>query len=508
MPTYLSPGVYVEEVEAGTRPIEGVGTAVAAFIGFAESGPVNEPILCTNWSQFTSVYGDFLEGAYLHHAVYGFFQNGGGVCYIVRIGSDEGNGVSAWAELMSGGEQASPALRISSIESGPVGNRITVEVADGGEGVAEGNFKLVVREEGRVVEEFENLSTRRGKQNVVTVVNAQSTRIKLEEIAEGTLEKPAVGSVELAGGSNETQVNVRPNDYVGDSADRTGLGGLEALDAVTMISAPDLMSAYQKGQLDLDGVKAVQLAMIAHAENMGDRVAIIDPPPGLNSQQVREWRIDGAGFDSKYAAMYWPWLTVFDPATGSNQHVPPSGHIAGIWSRNDDERGVHKAPANEVIRGAISLELRITKAEQDLLNPNGINCIRAFPGRGIRVWGARTLSSDPAWRYVNVRRFFNYLEESIMLGTQWCVFEPNDYELWGRIRRTIAAFLVLEWRKGALFGLTPDEAFYVKCDGENNTSESIDAGQVICEIGVAPVKPAEFVIFRLAQFSGGSSLVE
>lgn len=199
MPTYLSPGVYVEEVEAGTRPIEGVGTAVAAFIGFAESGPVNEPILCTNWSQFTSVYGDFLEGAYLHHAVYGFFQNGGGVCYIVRIGSDEGNGVSAWAELMSGGEQASPALRISSIESGPVGNRITVEVADGGEGVAEGNFKLVVREEGRVVEEFENLSTRRGKQNVVTVVNAQSTRIKLEEIAEGTLEKPAVGSVESPG---------------------------------------------------------------------------------------------------------------------------------------------------------------------------------------------------------------------------------------------------------------------------------------------------------------------
>ena len=175
--------------------------------------------------------------------------------------------------------------------------------------------------------------------------------------------------------------------------------------------------------------------------------------------------------------------------------------MAGIWGRNDDTRGVHKAPANEVVRGAITLEVNITKNEHDLLNPQGINCIRAFPGRGIRVWGARTLSSDPAWRYLNVRRLFNYLEESILNGTQWVVFEPNDDGLWAKIRRTIAAFLVMEWRKGALFGLTPAEAFYVKCDGETNPAEAIDLGQVVCEIGVAPVKPAEFVIFRLSQFS-------
>jgi phage tail sheath protein FI len=509
MPTYLSPGVYVEEVEAGTRPIEGVGTAVAAFVGFASAGPVNQPTLCTNWSQFTSVFGDFMDDAYLHHAVYGFFQNGGGICYVVRIGAEAGSGgVAARAELTSGGEQPVPTIRVSSLEAGPEGNRITVEVVDPGEGAAEGSFKLVVQEEGRVVEEFDNLTTRRGRQNLVTVVNAQSTKVRIEEIAQGTLERPASGPVTLTGGSNDTPVSVRTTDYVGDSGERTGLGGLEALDAVTMVAAPDLMSAYQRGLIDLEGVKAVQLALIAHAETMGDRVAIIDTPPGLNSQQVREWRQEGAGYDSKYAAMYWPWLKVFDPASGTNVHVPPSGHMAGVWSRNDDERGVHKAPANEVIRGALSLELDITKAEQDLLNPHGVNCIRAFPGRGIRVWGARTLSSDPAWRYLNVRRFFNYLEESIMLGTQWCVFEPNDYELWGRIRRTVAAFLVLEWRAGALFGLSPDEAFYVKCDGENNTAESIDAGQVICEIGVAPVKPAEFVVFRLAQFSGGTALVE
>jgi phage tail sheath protein FI len=161
-----------------------------------------------------------------------------------------------------------------------------------------------------------------------------------------------------------------------------------------------------------------------------------------------------------------------------------------------------------VIRGAVSLELNITKGEQDLLNPNGVNCIRSFPGRGIRIWGARTLSSDPAWRYINVRRLFNYLEKSILNGTDWIVFEPNDQRLWGKVRRSIYAFLLNEWRSGALFGATPDEAFYVKCDDETNPPETIDLGQVVCQIGVAPVKPAEFVIFRLSQFSGGAELAE
>jgi uncharacterized protein len=255
-------------------------------------------------------------------------------------------------------------------------------------------------------------------------------------------------------------------------------------------------------------VKAVQLAMIAHCELMGDRVAILDPPPGLNAQQIREWRVDKARYDSKYATLYWPWIKVFDPVAGQATLVPPSGHMAGIWARSDDTRGVHKAPANEVIRGAIDLELLITKSEHDQLNPQGINCIRAFPGRGIRVWGARMLSSDPAWRYLNVRRLFNYIEGSILGGTQWVVFEPNDMALWERVKRTINAFLVRTWRDGALFGSTPQEAFYVKCDSETNPSEVIDAGQLVVEVGIAPVKPAEFVIFRIAQFSGGASLTE
>jgi hypothetical protein len=317
---------------------------------------------------------------------------------------------------------------------------------------------------------------------------------------------PAKGSVQLAGGGGPSAL--APEDYVGDASQRTGLGALEAVDAVTMVCAPDLMAAYQMGMIDLDGVQAVQGAIIAHCEQMGDRVAVLDPPPGLNAQQLLEWRMYKAAYDSRYAALYWPWVSVFDPPSGAEILVPPSGHIAGIWGRNDDTRGVHKAPANEVIRGAVSLELQITKAEQDLLNPHGVNCLRAFPGRGIRVWGARTLSSDAAWRYLNVRRLFNYLEESILDGTQWAVFEPNDDALWAKLRRTISAFLTNEWRKGSLFGLTPDQAFYVKCDEETNPAEAIDSGIVTCEIGVAPVKPAEFVVFKLSQYSGGSTLNE
>jgi phage tail sheath protein FI len=513
MPQYLSPGVYVEEVDTGARPIEGVGTAVAAFVGFADRGPLNQPTLVTNWSQYVQTFGEFIDGAYLPHAVFGYFLNGGGSAYVVRVGANGDGPVGAMAELTAGGETKVGSYRVRALEGGAAGNDITVEISEikptaETEGDASELFKLVVRRGNRVEETFDNLTTKRGKQNAATVVNAQSKLIRLEEMGTGAaLERPAAGRVALSGGGMPAPVPVGADDYIGDTAARTGFGGLEAVDPVTMVAVPDLMSAYQKGMIDLEGVQAVQLALIAHCELMGARVAILDPPPGLNAQQIREWRVDKAGYDSKYAALYWPWIKILDPASGETTFVPPGGHIAGIWGRNDDTRGVHKAPANEVVRGAITLETTITKNEHDLLNPEGINCIRAFPGRGIRVWGARTLSSDPAWRYLNVRRFFNYLEESILSGTQWVVFEPNDDSLWAKMRRTIAAFLVLEWRKGALFGLTPNEAFYVKCDRETNPAEAIDAGQVLCEIGVAPVKPAEFVIFRLSQFSGGTSLI-
>src|SRR5919201_462989 len=490
MPNYLSPGVYVEEVEAGSRPIEGVGTATAAFVGLAEKGPVNQPTLVTNWSQFANVFGGFLEGSYLAHSVYGYFLNGGGSAYVVRIGAD-GHAPAAQAELPSAKDKSLSGYRVLALEGGQPGNDIQVEVAEASQ-PAEDTFKLIITR-GKDREEYDNVTTRKGKNNVVTAVKTQSKLIQLEEIGTAAaLEKvPAPGKVTLQGGGATVPARVTPDEYVGNSADRTGFAELEAIDTVTMLCVPDLMAAYQRGMIDADQVKAVQLAMIAHCELMGDRVAILDAPPGLNAQQIKEWRVDKAGYDSKYATLYWPWIKVFDPLAGPANFLPPARPLAGVRARSGDTRGVHKAPANEVVRGAISLELQVTKGEHDQLNPVGVNVIRAFPGRGIRVWGARTLSSDPSWRYINVRRLFNFIEGSILGGTQWVVFEPNDQKLWDKVKRTIDAFLVRVWRDGAL-----------------NTAETIDAGQLLVEIGIAPVKPAEFVVFRIAQFSGGAPLTE
>jgi len=358
MPNYLSPGVYVEEVEAGSRPIEGVGTAVAAFVGLAARGPANTPTLVTNWNQYTSVFGDFVEGSYLAHAVYGYFLNGGGAAYVVRVGAD-GVMPTASAEV-PGAEKGKPAFRVAALEAGPAGNTIAVDVEPASD-AAEGNFRLVVKQGGKVVETFDNVTAGKGKTNVATVVKTQSKTIVIEETG-GALALPSTGSVSLAGGSAAVPARVTPNDYVGNSSDRTGFAGLEAVDEVTMLSVPDLMAVYEQGIIDLEGLQAVQLAMLAHCELMGDRVAILDAPPGLNAQQVKEWRVDKAGYDSKYATLYWPWIKVFDPLSGQARFVPPSGHVAGIWARNDDTRGVHKAPANEVVRGAISLASRLLNA--------------------------------------------------------------------------------------------------------------------------------------------------
>lgn len=519
MPTYLTPGVYMEEVQSGARPIEGVGTAVAAFVGFAEDGPFHTPTLVTSWDQYTRSFGGFTRGTYLPHAVYGYFANGGGAAYIVRIGGSADDASAPAGNGSAGQGSRAPAQPVELggflVAARPGVSGVSVEIAEpDGENPPEDRFKVLVRRGDEVAETYD-ASTRK---NVKGYLLNQARASKLIEVTEqrgASQTRPAAQTVAVpdapatptTGGSGEV-ARLDPAEYVGDADSRTGFSGLETIDEITMVAVPDLMSAFERGDIDAEGVRTVQLAVISHCEQMGDRVAVLDTPPGLSAQAVRTWRNDEAGYDSRYATLYYPWVRVFDPAAGRNTTVPPSGHIAGVWARSDAERGVHKAPANEVIRGAVDLELRLSKGEQDLLNPIGVNCVRAFPGRGIRIWGARTLSSDPAWRYLNVRRLFNYLEESILLGTQWVVFEPNDDRLWSSIRRNVSAFLTEEWRRGALFGQTAAEAFYVKCDRDNNPQESIDQGRVVCEIGVSPVKPAEFVVFRLAQFSDSTSLVD
>jgi uncharacterized protein len=519
MPTYLTPGVYVEEVPSQSKPIEGVGTSTAAFVGLAPGGPVNTPMRLANWTQFARIFGDprvrengpFMEGGYLAHAVYGFFQNGGTVCWVVRVSGSDATPV-AQAALPAAGDPHIEAFRATALEAakGPVKLELEQEPPPAepqeGEEPRPQTFRLVVTA-GNEREVFEGLSTKRGRSYVATKVNASSKLIRLEETGASLPDiqrTPAVGSYELSLPSAAV-AKIEAKHFEGDVARREGMGSLAAVDEITMICMPDLMTLAQNGN-DVH-VRDLQAKMIAHCENAGDRLAILDPPPGMIPQDVLDWRRSTAGYDSKYATLYWPWLEVIDPLTNQPLPVPPSGHVAGVWARTDSTRGVHKAPANEVIMGITGLAFQITQDEQGELNRTGINCIRSFPGRGTRIWGARTLSSDPEWRYVPVRRLFNYLEESILEGTQWAVFEPNDQRLWMQLKIAVSNFLTRTWRQGALFGATPEQAFFVKCDEETNPPDVIEAGQVVTEIGVAPVKPAEFVVFRISQYNAGPAEV-
>jgi uncharacterized protein len=619
MPQYLSPGVYVEEVDRGAKPIEGVPTAVAAFVGFTEKGP-REATLVTSWEQYVTTYGGFVDGAYTPVSVYGWFLNGGQRAYIMRVsptiqipqstgkkagleitpllgpGSEEpisvtvetqgagrykltakrGDVTETFENLSSdakdeqaryvqtvindpekgsklmrvhdasgkrdtperrapkagsytfsadnkaAGELPAPTLRLNnrggdvpSLEVKPasgVSGTVSVEVAEiAGQ---EELFKIIVKPAEGDAESFD-VSFKKGPQYVETVINGGKTASKLVRVKDlapdssdtpGT-RRPAAGKFEVgSGGSTGTtalaKVTPTVNDFTGDVLERTGVEGLEALDDVTIVMMPDLWTLYQNGTIDMKAVQGVQTAMMNHAEKMKYRVAVIDSPPDMTPQEVYNWRMKEANYDSKYAAMYYPWIEVANPIKpGQTMFVPPSGHVAGVWARVDGERGVHKAPANEIIRGVVGLERNMTSAEQGGLNPFGINAIRAFPGRGIRIWGARCLTSDPSWKYLNVRRLFNYIEASIERSTQWIVFEPNDPDLWARIRRDINAFLFQVWMSGALFGSTAEEAYFVKCDADTNPQAAIDNGIVLTEIGISPVKPAEFVVFRVGQMA-------
>ncbi|HEX8743474.1 MAG TPA: phage tail sheath C-terminal domain-containing protein [Thermoleophilaceae bacterium] len=500
--TYYTPGVYIEEQPSGSRPIQGVGTAVAGFVGRTEKVPADTtgPVLVSNWTQFKTAFGDLAEGLVLPFAVQGFFQNGGGAAYVAGVG--EGAAPRPTVELPGTGEGAGAVLRVTASEAGAAGPAISVEVTD----PAEGNdpaaaYTLIVRAGGQE-ERHENLQVKRGAQGGAAAVSGASKLVEVADAGRGG-GRPANGKYDLAAPPPSP---VDAGSFLGDATERTGLAGLGTIDEITMLAVPDaVVPAGEGGDADLDLVKTIQGALVEQAKTLGDRMAILDAPPGMTVQEVLDWKNAQPGIDSPFAALYYPWIGIYNPVGNRPVLLPPSGHMAGVWSRSDDTRGVHKAPANEPISGAQELELQVTSTEQELLNPQGINVIRSFPGRGIRVWGARTATiTDRDWQYINVRRLFNYIEESISEGTQWVVFEPNDQDLWARIVRTVTAFLTNTWRSGALFGRTPEQAFYVKCDEETNPPDVVESGQVVIEVGIAAVRPAEFVVFRIAQLTGGA----
>jgi hypothetical protein len=397
VPNYLSPGVYVEEVSSGPRPIEGVSTSTAGFLGVAPKADAHlqDPMAVNNWSQFLREFcDDDSKSTPLAQGVRGFFENGGSRCFVLNVG--KGGSIAA--------------------------------------GMSKGH--------------------------------------------------------------------------------RQGIALFEENDEISIVAAPGASDA------------ASFQTLIGHCYDMKDRVAILDAPeevqriedltkvaaPPVPGAPPAAGNAGGAARppqnDKGVAAFYFPYITVRDALDPTRLvNVPPSGHLAGIYARTDATRGVFKAPANEPIIGALNVTYRVTRQEQEVLNPAGVNCIRFFLDSGIKVWGARTIAeaSNP-WRYVNVRRLFIYIEQSIGRGTNWCVFEPNDLTLWKSVKRDVDAFLTRLWRDGALMGARPEDAFFVKCDAETNPPESVDAGQLVVQVGVAPVKPAEFVIFRIGQHASGTNI--
>lgn len=498
MPEYLAPGVYIEEISIGAKPIEGVSTSTAGFLGQTERGPVDLRLI-DGFGKFQALYGGFIEESYLAYAVDGFFRNGGQRCYIGRIAAS----ASGTAKSVLKNDQ-SDAVGVSAMGPGDWGKRIAVKVEDASLKTKKPElFKLTVAywketpqtmddKSAAILEIYDNLSPNPASSDYyLNRVNGISNLVTLERKGADTPDSPdAYTQLDLPAGQPSP---VGLSDYQGviDPGKRTGLAAFEEQEDISIVCIPDENS-----------VNGLTSAMVAHCEKM-NRFAIC--------QAAQSAGLIGNLYppmDSKHAAFYYPWMAVIDPVTNLKKLIPPGGHIAGVYARSDSERGVHKAPANEVLRGAVDLQINLTKGEQDVLNPRGVNCIRSFVGRGIRVWGARTVSSDPAWKYLNVRRLFIYIEKSIDRGTQWVVFEPSDEKLWARVRQTISQFLVGVWRDGALMGTTQDEAFFVKCDRTTMTQDDIDNGRLIILIGIAPVKPAEFVIFRIAQVAKGSEISE
>ncbi|HKP82024.1 MAG TPA: phage tail sheath subtilisin-like domain-containing protein [Pyrinomonadaceae bacterium] len=525
MPEYLSPGVYVEEIELGPRPIEGVSTSTAGFLGETLRGP-QEPRLVTGFEEFKRLYGGYLQTdvSNLPFAVDGFFKNGGQRCFITRIAAADS--VSTLGEIDG-------KVRLTALGPGIWGNRIAVKVEPASLQLVsvppnQQRFKLTVmywdvdppapvvdptdplqitnpnRREPTLLEVYDNLSPDQASVDYFeTVISAGSSLVRAERIGPDTPANLALTMLGTLGVPGTVGSPVALADYQGRALPalpngtvyKTGLLGFEQVDEIAIVVAPDY---HEIATLDTE--------LITHCTQMRDRFAILHSNPATDTlANIANLRPPQ---DTTFAAFYFPWIKVFNPLINQDSKIPPSGHIAGIYAKTDIERGVFKAPANEVVVGARSLEFQITKREQDILNPRGVNCIRVFPARGIRVWGARTSSTNTLWKYISVRRYFLYVGESIDEGTQWVVFEPNDEKLWARVNQTITQFLTTEWRNGALMGTKASEAFFVKVDRTTMTQNDIDNGRLICIIGLAVVKPAEFVIFRLAQFQGGSEITE
>lgn len=520
MPSYLSPGVYVEEVSGGVKPIAGVGTSTGAFVGIAEKGITNKAVLVTNWSQYVKEFGKFIPNGYLAYGVYSFFAEGGTSCWVVRV-VPTGSTLASCKGIKDKADTAVLDLEARSI--GTHGNRITVIIGDASDNKDSKDvvidaklFKVTVKyaeattfkseyEGDGITEVFDRVSLLNIEEKINGVSGLINVTVKITlpttDAAKKTFAtRPIDGTNLLDGGKDNSDpliTELKDTDFVGNADDKNGLHAFDEVDGINIVAIPDKA-----------GDREVILEGLNYCKNRRDCFFVADAPYGLTPSQVKDFKnASGAtysgqnAFNSSFGALYFPWVYINDPLSGKKKLVPPSGLVAGTYAYTDSTRGVHKAPAGiseGYLDSAMGIEQIVTKGEHDLLNPANVNVIRSLP-MGICIWGARTLSADSEWTYINVRRLFLFLEKSIYNGMQWVVFEPNDPSLWGKVKRNVTAFLTRVWRDGALFGTTPEEAFFVKVDEENNPPEVRDAGQLIIEVGVAPVKPAEFVVIRISQ---------
>jgi hypothetical protein len=569
---YFAPGVYVEEVDRGNRPIEGINLSVPGFIGFTEDvrgdAETFKPMLITTWDQYLESFGkpgsdgftDF--GAYLPFAVQGWFLNGGGRCWVTSLGSRlpgaeppeaketatkliTSSGVTSLLFNVKGGgaaaegDDAPAALPAATgqftvmVESD---TPVQPEDDDAEPPLDTGEyFKVTVTRGGETLETFEHLTMKEevaeaeGSYVITALADSEYLDVELAEglpAVSALSKRPANGTYQVSPPAPYIDdVEKLPRELQGNRSDRKGVQGIFEIDDVSIIACPDLMLLYQRDLIDLDQLHGIMEMMLSMCENSAPsppyRMAVIDPPPvkpGKNEnkavppeqqkpQDVATW-LSMFNRRSMFGALYYPWIKVANPRNGGRPiFIPPCGHMMGVWCRTDETRGLFKAPANDTPRGVIGLAYETNFREQELLNPLGINCIRNFANfnRGIKIWGARTLvePDNIQWRYIPVRRLMSYIEKSIEIGTQWVVFEPNDEALWGRVTQTVSSFLEGLWREGALVGANVGESFFVKCDGEINTPDTMMKGRLYVEVGVAPVRPAEFVIFRISQWAPG-----
>lgn len=562
MAEYLSPGVYVEEFDSSPRAIEGVGTSTGGFVGMAVKGPtIGAPSLVTSFADFQRQFGGFLseythgEYRYLAYSVEQFFANGGTHCYISRVVPEDASLATAKKGILS----------MRAANEGKWGNRILVSlmatnrkkmqllkkesdnifVAKSVDGFREGDVVEFAGEFNRIAGIFDNtvtfekpfgadpVDTAIVPKNVVfsvemdvtirsdsdvetftgVTLNPTSTNYLARKLAASRLVVATVepnddidnpvsvilgkgvlsGTISFAGGSDGTMEAVNAGVFIGidnGPGQRTGIQAFLENDSVSIIAVPGIT------------IPEVVVALVSHCENEKNRFAVLDIPQELRKTgDIIEYR---NMIDSTYAAMYHPWIQVYDRVAKKPAYIPPSGAVMGVYSRTDVSRGVHKAPANETI-ACTGLSVNYTTGEQDILNPAGVNLIRALPGQGIRIWGARTASSNSAFKYVNIRRLFIFVEQSIRMSTNWVVFEPNNSSLWARVQMTVSSFLESMFRAGMLAGDSPAEAFYVNIGTSTMSQDDIMNGRLICEIGIAPSRPAEFVIFRVTQFTAGAA---